>query len=123
MLLLRKARSHHDLGRRPNDEDEDVEDDESPIDFSEDTRNRVASVWEHTNLGKSVECLSLTLKEVQHIRSVLTRVEVESLGVTRSIKRDLENGKICFTCLKTRFTFWGPWATVCKLCNRSICER
>ncbi|KAH9394729.1 actin binding, partial [Tyrophagus putrescentiae] len=93
------------------------------LNFEEDSRNLVATIWESTELGKSLECLSLTLKEVQHIRSVLTKAEIESLGVTKSLKTDLENGKICFTCLKTRFTFWGPWATVCKLCNRSICDR
>lgn len=93
------------------------------LNFDEDARNHVATIWESTELGKSLECLSLTLKEVQHIRSVLTKAEIESLGVTKSLKTDLENGKICFTCLKTRFTFWGPWATVCKLCNRSICDR
>ena len=93
------------------------------LDFEEDARNHVATIWESTELGKSLECLSLTLKEVQHIRSVLTKAEIESLGVTKSLKNDLENGKICFTCLKTRFTFWGPWATICKLCNRAICDR
>lgn len=93
------------------------------LNFDEDARNHVATIWESTELGKSLECLSLTLKEVQHIRSVLTKAEIESLGVTKSLKTDLENGKICFTCLKTRFTFFGPWATVCKLCNRSICDR
>lgn len=93
------------------------------LNFDEDARNHVATIWESSELGKSLECLSLTLKEVQHIRSVLTKAEIESLGVTKSLKTDLENGKICFTCLKTRFTFWGPWATVCKLCNRAICDR
>ncbi|XP_075676617.1 protein spire homolog 1-like isoform X2 [Dermatophagoides pteronyssinus] len=93
------------------------------LDFDEDHRNHVAAIWEKNDFGKSLECLSLTLKEVQHIRSVLTKAEIESLGVTKSLKKDLENGKICFTCLKTRFTFWGPWATICKLCNRSICDR
>ncbi|KAH7642590.1 hypothetical protein HUG17_5637 [Dermatophagoides farinae] len=93
------------------------------LDFNEDHRNHVAAIWEKNDFGKSLECLSLTLKEVQHIRSVLTKAEIESLGVTKSLKKDLENGKICFTCLKTRFTFWGPWATICKLCNRAICDR
>lgn len=101
---------------RPNDLMED-------IDFNEDSRNHVANMWEKNNFGKSLECLSLTLKEVQHIRSVLTKAEIESLGVTRTLRKELESGKICFTCLKTRFTFFGPWAIVCKLCNRAICER
>ncbi|OTF75714.1 hypothetical protein BLA29_006317, partial [Euroglyphus maynei] len=64
------------------------------LDFNEDHRNHVATIWEKNDFGKSLECLSLTLKEVQHIRSVLTKAEIESLGVTKSLKKDLENGKI-----------------------------
>ncbi|RWS08201.1 protein spire 1-like protein, partial [Dinothrombium tinctorium] len=97
--------------------------DELVIDPNEDTRERVASIWAATAWGKTYDCLSLTLDEVQHIRSVLTKAELESLGVTKSIRDDLEKGKICFTCLKTRFSFFGPWPIRCKLCERLICEK
>lgn len=94
------------------------------VDPNEDTRDRIASIWSATNWGKAYNCLSLTLEEVQHIRSVLTRAELESLSVTRALKEDLEKGRICFTCLKTRFgSFFGPFATTCKLCQRSICSK
>jgi len=95
----------------------------SDLDVNEDTRQHVASIWESTDWGRALECLSLTLQEVQHIRSVLTKAEIETLAVTKSLRDDLENGKICFTCLKTRFSFWGPWPTACKLCERAICDR
>jgi len=95
----------------------------SDLDVNEDTRQHVASIWESTDWGRALECLSLTLQEVQHIRSVLTKAEIETLAVTKSLRDDLENGKICFTCLKTRFSFWGPWPTQCKLCERAICDR
>jgi len=93
------------------------------VDPNEDTRDRVASIWAATAWGRTYDCLSLTLDEVQHIRSVLTKAELESLGVTRTLKEDLEKGKICFTCLKTRFSFFGPWKVICKLCERTICEK
>ncbi|RWS23894.1 spire-like protein [Leptotrombidium deliense] len=93
------------------------------VDPNEDTRERVASIWAATAWGKTYDCLSLTLDEVQHIRSVLTKAELESLGVTKSLKEDLEKGRICFTCLKTRFSFFGPWPTKCRLCERLICEK
>lgn len=94
------------------------------VDPNEDARDRVASVWSATNWGKAYSCLSLTLEEVQHIRSVLTRAELESLSVTRSLKEDLEKGRICFTCLKTRFgSFFGPFSITCKLCQRCICSK
>lgn len=98
--------------------------DELIVDPNEDARDRVASVWSATNWGKAYSCLSLTLEEVQHIRSVLTRAELESLSVTRSLKEDLEKGRICFTCLKTRFgSFFGPFSITCKLCQRCICSK
>lgn len=93
------------------------------MDPNEDTRERVASIWAATDWGKTYDCLSLTLDEIQHIRSVLTKAELESLGVTRSLREDLENGRICFTCLKTRFSFFGPWKIECRLCERAICEK
>ena len=105
-----------------NHHDDEVEE-ELVVDPNEDTRDRVASIWAATDWGKTYDCLSLTLEEIQHIRSVLTKAELESLSVTRAIKEDLENSRICFTCLKTRFSFFGPWKVDCKLCDRSICEK
>lgn len=81
------------------------------------------NVWDPKDWENSYNYLSLTLQEVQHIRSVITKAEMESLGVTKEIREDLENGRICFTCLKQRFSIFGPWPVKCKLCERSICER
>jgi len=108
--------------KESNNNRNDVED-ELIVDPNEDTRDRVASIWAATAWGRTYDCLSLTLDEVQHIRSVLTKAELESLGVTRTLREDLEKGKICFTCLKTRFSFFGPWRVICKLCERTICEK
>ncbi|XP_054281975.1 protein spire-like isoform X1 [Macrosteles quadrilineatus] len=67
------------------------------------------------------ECLSLTLEEIVHIRSVLTKAELESLPVEGHVKEDAEKRKVCFLCMKTRFSIFGPWGQICKLCKRTVC--
>lgn len=67
--------------------------------------------------------LSLTLEEIVHIRSVLTKAELEALPVEGHIKTDVENRKVCFLCLKTRFGIFGPWGHRCALCKRTVCSK
>lgn len=43
----------------------------------------------------AMECLSLNLEEVVHIRNVLTKAELESLPVDCSTKEDVLKGKVC----------------------------
>lgn len=93
------------------------------LDVNEDARNHVASIWEASEWGRALECLSLTLAEVQHIRSVLTKAELETLAVTQELRADLLERRICFTCLKTRFSFFGARPNTCKVCERAICDR
>lgn len=69
------------------------------------------------------ERLSLTLEEIVHIRSVLTKAELESLPVEGRVKEDVEKRRVCFLCLKTRFAFWGPRSQRCRLCERSVCHK
>ncbi|KAL1124568.1 hypothetical protein AAG570_001192 [Ranatra chinensis] len=69
------------------------------------------------------ECLSLTLEEIVHIRSVLTKAELESLPVEGHVKEDAEKRKVCFLCMKTRFGIFGPWGQICKLCKRTVCAK
>lgn len=40
------------------------------------------------------DCLTLTLQELIHIRSVLTKAEIESLPVEGNFKEDVENRKV-----------------------------
>ncbi|XP_067007598.2 protein spire [Anabrus simplex] len=72
---------------------------------------------------QAMECLSLTLEEIVHIRSVLTKAELESLPVEGHVKEDVEKRKVCFLCLKTRFGIFGPWGQLCKLCKRTVCAK
>ncbi|OXA64359.1 Protein spire 1 [Folsomia candida] len=71
----------------------------------------------------AMECLSLNLEEVVHIRNVLTKAELESLPVDCSTKEDVLKGKVCFLCLKARFSLFGPWGNTCKLCKRMVCAK
>jgi len=44
----------------------------------------------------AIECLSLNLEEVVHIRNVLTKAELEGLPLECSLKEDVEKGKVRF---------------------------
>lgn len=48
------------------------------------------------NWQQAMECLSLTLEEIVHIRSVLTKAELESLPVEGHVKEDVEKRKVRF---------------------------
>ncbi|CAB3383638.1 Hypothetical predicted protein [Cloeon dipterum] len=71
----------------------------------------------------AMECLSLTLEEIVHIRSVLTKAELDGLPVEGRIKEEVEKRKVCFLCMKTRFSIFGPWGQKCKLCQRTVCSK
>ncbi|KAL1496946.1 hypothetical protein ABEB36_007991 [Hypothenemus hampei] len=67
--------------------------------------------------------LSLTLSEIVHIRTVLTKAEVEALPTEGRVRHDVESRKVCFLCLKTRFGIFGPWGQRCTLCKRTVCNK
>lgn len=67
--------------------------------------------------------LSLTLSEIVHIRTVLTKAELEALPVEAKVRHDVEARKVCFLCLKTRFGIFGPWGQRCTLCKRTVCTK
>ncbi|XP_064599445.1 protein spire homolog 1-like [Liolophura sinensis] len=70
-----------------------------------------------------VECLSLRLDEVMHIREVLTKAELESLSNQPFLYNQISKVKLCFTCKTTRFTLFGQWGTKCRLCKRTVCNK
>ncbi|XP_018333310.1 protein spire [Agrilus planipennis] len=67
--------------------------------------------------------LSLTLQEIVHIRQVLTKAELDALPNESRVKSDVESRKVCFLCLKTRFSIFGPRGHRCTLCRRTVCTR
>ena len=70
----------------------------------------------------ALEKLDLRLEEVIHIRSVLTKAELESLPLDGTLKVDVEQGKICFLCMKTRFGLF-TWGVRCQLCHQQVCSK
>ncbi|XP_004530284.1 protein spire isoform X3 [Ceratitis capitata] len=78
---------------------------------------------EKTWLERGDDRLSLTLEEIVHIRSVMTKAELEGLPVGVRVKEDVEKRKVCFLCLRTRFSIFGPWGIQCKLCQRTVCSK
>ncbi|ESO01371.1 hypothetical protein HELRODRAFT_192317 [Helobdella robusta] len=74
------------------------------------------------NMTTTMECLSLTIEEVMHIRGVLTKAELECLSTHTQLREMLEAGKLCFTCKKVKFSLFGPWSIKCKFCNRNVCS-
>ncbi|KAL8570460.1 hypothetical protein ACOMHN_034495 [Nucella lapillus] len=77
----------------------------------------------HKRWQNPIECLSLTLEEVTHIRSVLTKAELESLVSHPDLYSQVSKNKVCFTCKTTRFTLFGEWGTRCKFCKRTVCSK
>ena len=71
--------------------------------------------------ASSLQSLDLTLEEVVHIRSVLTKAELEGLTIDSNLREDLERGKVCFLCMKTRFGIFS-WSYQCQLCQHSVCS-
>ena len=45
--------------------------------------------------ANALQTLDLTLAEVIHIRSVLTKAEMEGLTIDANLREDLERGKVC----------------------------
>merc|ERR1712037_506576 len=71
--------------------------------------------------ANALQTLDLTLAEVIHIRSVLTKAEIEGLTIDTNLREDLERGKVCFLCMKTRFGIF-TWSYQCKLCQHTVCS-
>ena len=70
---------------------------------------------------KNLHTLDLSLAEVAHIRSVLTRAELEEMDLAPDRRREYERGRVCFLCGVTRFGLF-TWAVQCGLCRRYVCS-
>lgn len=90
------------------------------VDVTDGPKHTDHTLWQET-VNES-DRLALSLEEIVHIRSVITKAELESLDVGVQIKESVEKRKICFLCLRTRFTFF-VWGVQCKLCDRTVCSK
>ncbi|KAM9724204.1 protein spire homolog 1 isoform 2-T2 [Menidia menidia] len=69
-----------------------------------------------------VECLSLTVEEVMHIRQVLVKAELEKFQQYKEIYNALKKGKLCFCCRTKRFSFF-TWSYICQFCKKPVCSQ
>ncbi|KAM6968139.1 protein spire homolog 1 [Aplochiton taeniatus] len=69
-----------------------------------------------------VECLSLTVEEVMHIRQVLVKAELEKFQQYKEIYNAMKKGKLCFCCRTKRFSFF-TWSYTCQFCKRPVCSQ
>ena len=67
-----------------------------------------------------LKTLDLNLEEISHIRTVLANAELDSLSIDPSLRNDVEKGKVCFLCMKTKFGLFS-WGYQCKLCQHTVC--
>jgi len=70
---------------------------------------------------KTLHTLDLTLEEVSHIRSQLTKAELEEMDLPPDRRKEYEKGKTCFLCGLVRFGLFN-WAVLCQLCRRYVCS-
>ncbi|XP_068616621.1 protein spire homolog 1-like [Brachionichthys hirsutus] len=69
-----------------------------------------------------VECLSLTVEEVMHIRQVLVKAELEKFQQYKDIYTAMKKGKLCFCCRSKRFSFF-TWSYICQFCKKPVCSQ
>ncbi|GAB1609430.1 protein spire homolog 2-like isoform X2 [Argonauta hians] len=70
-----------------------------------------------------IECLSLTLDEVIHIRQVLTKAELESLLTDPQLYDLVSRGKVCFSCKSVKFSLFSQWGNNCQFCKKVVCNK
>jgi len=71
-----------------------------------------------------LKTLNLQLDEVAHIRSVLTKAQLETLQIDGGIRQDVERGRICFVCMSTRFGLFSlSRGQKCQMCKQTVCSK
>jgi len=75
----------------------------------------------YSNWTKTLHTLNLNLEEVSHIRSTLTKAELEDRDLPDERKKEFEKGKTCFLCGLVKFGLFN-WAVLCQLCRRYVCS-
>jgi len=71
---------------------------------------------------RALQTLNLSLEEVAHIRSALTKAELEGLPLDGCVKDNVGKGKVCFLCMKTRFGLFSRGQR-CEMCKQVVCAR
>lgn len=63
----------------------------------------------------------VSLFEFCHIRSKETLAKLDQKDLSKTMRKDLNNGKLCFICGKTRF-YLSFGANSCQICHRQVCK-
>ncbi|XP_053737637.1 protein spire homolog 1 isoform X3 [Synchiropus splendidus] len=69
-----------------------------------------------------VECLSLTVEEVMHIRQVLVKAELEKFQQYKEVYTAMKKGKLCFCCRTKKFSLF-TWSYICQFCKKPVCSQ
>ncbi|XP_061189677.1 protein spire homolog 1-like isoform X2 [Saccostrea echinata] len=115
--LLKPIHQEEEVNSEIPDKVKDRESPERSPKLSELNVSELLHKWKHP-----IECLSLTLEEVTHIRQVLTKAELETLITNHEMYNLVSKGKVCFTCKLVKFSMFGQWGTRCKICKRNVCN-
>ena len=87
--------------------------------FKESSTDEKESVDDNDDMRTNYE--EVSLHEFCHIRTKETLAQLDQKDLPKTMKKDLNNGKLCFICGKTRFyLFFG--ANSCQICNRQVCK-
>ena len=81
-------------------------------------------VVEGSSTDSSLKTLNLQLDEVAHIRSVLTKAQLESVADTE-VREGVERGRVCFVCMTTKFggLFSFSKGQKCQMCKQMVCAK
>ncbi|CAE1311382.1 SPIR [Acanthosepion pharaonis] len=115
-----------DSSSRDGTDDERKESYKRPANRENSTDRNAKLVRRHTIMKKwqnPIECLSLTLDEVMHIRQVLTKAEIESLITQPQLYDLVSRGKLCFSCKSVKFSLFSQWGNNCRFCKRVVCNK
>ncbi|XP_015782106.1 uncharacterized protein LOC107360010 [Tetranychus urticae] len=92
------------------------------INYNQDTRGWYNDLMSFISSQDNFDPATMTLDNLQKLRSVMCKAERASLSVTKEMESDLVNHKICFICLKVRFNLI-KWSTRCKICSQTMCDK
>ena len=67
----------------------------------------------------TLSLLSLTLREVAHIRAELSKAELEDKNLPEELLTNICEGKTCFVCMTVRFGVLN-WSYTCTLCKQLV---
>ena len=69
--------------------------------------------------AESLSSLNLNLEELRHIRTQLTKAELEEKNFDTDLHSELKTGKTCFICMTVKFGIIN-WAYNCRICTKYV---